>query len=398
MTIATPLSVSGRWITDANGVRVKLCGVNWAGAHQDAGVPGGLDYRSAADICAQLAGWGFNSVRFPFSESGVIGPQASVVPSASLLAANTDLQGLSVWELYQAMVEKITAAGLMVIPNKHIIYPGWCCSLSDSQGLWWNANWTNDQYRACWQAVAQAFAANPLVIGYDLNNEPRQSVIRGTTYNPTWDGSYSSTDFCGNYISAGQLIAQYDPASLIFCEGINSSGDLSGVAAHPVTLPGRAVYSVHDYPQAWAGKTYAQYSAAQQANAGYLMTEGKAPVWIGEFGIANDCLSALSASNPVSHGNGLGAGPVSQSYGAWMDSFIQFWGPSGLDADWCMWHLSGTHRKGTQPSTNQLQYNEGDRCWDGLLAQDWSGPASPAVLELLQSLMKVTQGPGIRLS
>jgi hypothetical protein len=33
MAIATPLSVSGRWITDANGNRVKLAGVNWAGAH-----------------------------------------------------------------------------------------------------------------------------------------------------------------------------------------------------------------------------------------------------------------------------------------------------------------------------------------------------------------------------
>jgi hypothetical protein len=45
MAIATPLSVSGRWITDANGNRVKLAGVNWAGARQDAMTPGGLDYR-----------------------------------------------------------------------------------------------------------------------------------------------------------------------------------------------------------------------------------------------------------------------------------------------------------------------------------------------------------------
>jgi len=42
MAIATPLSVSGRWITDVNGNRVKLAGVNWAGAHQDAMTPGGL--------------------------------------------------------------------------------------------------------------------------------------------------------------------------------------------------------------------------------------------------------------------------------------------------------------------------------------------------------------------
>jgi aryl-phospho-beta-D-glucosidase BglC (GH1 family) len=67
MAIATPLSVSGRWITDANGNRVKLAGVNWAGAHQDAMTPGGLDYRQRDDIAAQIAEWGFNSVRFPFA-------------------------------------------------------------------------------------------------------------------------------------------------------------------------------------------------------------------------------------------------------------------------------------------------------------------------------------------
>jgi hypothetical protein len=54
MAIATTLSVSGRWVTDANGHRVKLAGVNWAGAHQDAMTPGGLDYRNRADIAGQL--------------------------------------------------------------------------------------------------------------------------------------------------------------------------------------------------------------------------------------------------------------------------------------------------------------------------------------------------------
>ena len=53
MAIATPLSVSGRWIIDANGNRVKLAGVNWAGAHQDAMTPGGLDYRHRHDIAAR---------------------------------------------------------------------------------------------------------------------------------------------------------------------------------------------------------------------------------------------------------------------------------------------------------------------------------------------------------
>ena len=80
MAIATPLSVSGRWIIDANGNRVKLAGVSWAGAHQDAMTPGGLDYRQRGDIAAQIAESGFNSVRFPFALQTVTwgSPVASV--------------------------------------------------------------------------------------------------------------------------------------------------------------------------------------------------------------------------------------------------------------------------------------------------------------------------------
>jgi aryl-phospho-beta-D-glucosidase BglC (GH1 family) len=73
MSIKTPLSVSGRFIVDACGNRVKLCGVNWAGAHQDDMAPGGLDYRHRDQIATQIAAWGFNSVRFPFALATITG-------------------------------------------------------------------------------------------------------------------------------------------------------------------------------------------------------------------------------------------------------------------------------------------------------------------------------------
>ena len=43
MSLALPLSTSGRFIVDAHGRRVRLAGVNWAGASEDMGVPVGLD-------------------------------------------------------------------------------------------------------------------------------------------------------------------------------------------------------------------------------------------------------------------------------------------------------------------------------------------------------------------
>lgn len=395
MTIATPLSTSGRYIVDKNGNRVKLCGVNWAGAHEDAMVCGGLDFRPRAEIAGQIAGWGFNSVRLPFAWSTL---EAAGTVDPSTVAANPDMTQMTPWQAYQAVVEALTGAGLMVIPNCHLLYRGWCCSLQDTNGLWWNGNWTTGQFIANWRQVASTFASNPLVVAHDVKNEPRQSTINGTVYVPTWGDGNQQTDFRWLYQETGNAILASDPAALIICEGINGGGDLTGVAAHPVVLntPDRVIYSIHDYPQGWpASEPQASYIAAQHNSAGYITVAGQpftAPLWIGEFGVANDCMAALGG--PVSYGDGLGAGPVSQGYGNWWANF-QAWAHVRADLDWCTWHLSGTHVQGTAPSTNQLQYARGDRCWDGLFAQDWQGPANPAVIEALQSIMPALTGPGV---
>lgn len=48
-----PLRVRGRYITDAQGARVKLACVNWAG-HMEALIPEGLSHRPLAEIASQV--------------------------------------------------------------------------------------------------------------------------------------------------------------------------------------------------------------------------------------------------------------------------------------------------------------------------------------------------------
>ena len=65
-------------------------------------------------------------------------------------------------------------------------------------------------------------------------------------------------------------------------------GDLTAAGAQPVTpaKPGKVVYSMHDY--AWyhpSGQSQADYITSMNAKGGYLMTQGKAPVWVSEFGV-----------------------------------------------------------------------------------------------------------------
>ncbi len=389
MAIATPLSVSGRWITDAHGNRVKLAGVNWAGAHQDAMTPGGLDYRHRYDIAGQIAAWGFNSVRFPFALQTVT--WGSAVASAGV-AANPDLVGSTPWQVYTACVQALTNAGLMVIPNCHLLYSGWCCSNSDGNGLWWNANWPAAKFASEWLTVATAFADNPLVIGYDLKNEPRQATIGGTVYTPSWGDGNQDTDFCQLYTTTATAIQAVDADALFFCEGLSYAGNLTGTNTKLVT-PAKGscvVYSMHDY--AWfhqAGQSQADYITAMDNAGGFLLANGTAPVWIGEFGTGNDSLAAVGAATVIG-----AASPSDGNLGAWFSNFLAWAGQT--DVDWCWWQLDGTMCQGTTPQTNQLQWALGDRATYGLFAQDWTGVSNPALLKALQAIQAPTTGPGVQ--
>jgi endoglucanase len=146
-----PLSTSGRFIVDANGQRVRLAGVNWYGAHEDLGVAPGLDRVHRQALAQLIAGHGFNSVRLPFSLW--MTEQTAPVPS-QYLAANPDLSGATPMQVYDACVQALTGEGLIVIPNCHILDPGWCCSDDDGNGLWYNSRWPAGTFFAAWQDMA----------------------------------------------------------------------------------------------------------------------------------------------------------------------------------------------------------------------------------------------------
>ncbi len=383
MAVATPLSTSGRFIVDANGARVRLAGVNWYGASEDMGVPVGLDVVDRDTLAALIGELGFNCVRFPFSLW--MTEQTTPVPNARL-AANSDLYGATPMEVYQACVETLTAAGLIVIPNCHLLDFGWCCGNNDTNGLWFNDRWPAAKFTAAWQGLAERFQYQPLVAAMDIKNEPRPATVGGQVLTPTW-GTGASTDFAAMYASVGNLIHQINPDPLIICEGLSYACDLTGAAAHPVQLdkPGKVVYSMHDYSWFHAkGQTAAQYAEVMNKAGGYVLTEQIAPLWIGEFG---DDVGSVASINvdPTS-----GAGNAEAGW--WANIFAWL---IGADIDWCWWALNPTHGTATTPGINQLHYNWGDREPYGLLAADWSGAADPGVMNALQLILQPRTGPGV---
>jgi endoglucanase len=371
--IAMPLSTRGRFITDANGKRVRLAGVNWYGFHEDFGVAPGLDRTDRRALARLIAGLGFNSVRLPFSLW--MTEQTTPVPD-QYLAANPDLAGATPMQVFDAGVQALTDEGLIVIPNCHILDPGWCCSEDDGNGLWYNHRWPAEKFFAAWQDMATRYQANPLVAAMDIVNEPRQTRVGWRVLTPTW-GSRPKTDLVAMYTAVGNLIHQVSPHVLIICEGLSYAADLTNVARHPVQLerPGQVVYSLHDYP--WfhpGGQPRQAYLSQMHRNGGYLLTDQIAPIWIGEFG--NDTRSLANF--------GLAPSPPTGS-ATWWGNF-QAW-LTDYDVDWCWWALNPTQPKGTIPVANRHRSNWGDPEPWGLLTPDWRNVANPAVLDLLASLI-----------
>jgi endoglucanase len=373
-----PLSTSGRYLVDARGRRVRLAGVNWYGAHEDDGVAPGLDRTDRRALARRIALLGFNSVRLPFSLWMI--EQTAPVPDR-YLAANPDLSGATPLQVYDACVEALTGAGLIVIPNCHTLDAGWCCSEEDQSGLWFNDRWPAARFFAAWQGMAARYATNPLVAGMDIMNEPRRTKVGWRVLTPTW-GSRPKTDLAAMYTGVGNLIHEVSPNALIICEGPGFAADLTGVARHPVRLerPGKVVYSLHDY--SWfhpAGQPRSAYFDQMHRVGGYILTEGIAPVWIGEFG--NDTRSADNF--------GRAATPAAR----WWNN-VEDW-LTELDVDWCWWPLNPTQPRGTVPVTGRHRSGWGDPEPWGLLAPDWRGVANPAVLDILKQLIPPRTGPGV---
>jgi endoglucanase len=376
--IAPPLSTSGRFVVDATGRRVHLAGVNWYGAHEDDGVAPGLDRVHRTELAATIARLGFNSVRLPFSLW--MTRQTAPVPDP-YLAANPDLSGSSPLQVYDACVEALTAAGLIVILNCHTLDAGWCCSQDDGNGLWYNQRWPAETFLAIWRDMAARYVSNPGVAGLDIMNEPRQARVGWRVLTPTW-GSRRKTDIAAMYTEVGNTVHEVSPDLLIICEGVGFAADLAGAARRPVELkrPGKVVYSLHDYP--WfhpRGQARAAYFDEMTRHGGYLLRDQIAPLWIGEFGTDTRSLASF--------GRAPGGSDAAVWWGnaeAWITEY---------DVDWCWWPLNPTQPAGTIPGTGRRRSSWGDPEPWGLLADDWRGVRNPAVLDILQSMIPPRTGP-----
>jgi endoglucanase len=139
------------------------------------------------------------------------------------------------------------------------------------------------------------------VIGFELHNSPHNS----STIIPNW-GDGGPADWLAAAQRAGNAVLAIHPRLLIFVDGVHQmgadpywwGGNLTGAELKPVQLdvPNRVVYAAHEYPrtifpQPWFSADpnyFEQLPPIWSKYWGYLVEKNIAPVWIAEFGTADE--------------------------------------------------------------------------------------------------------------
>jgi len=383
-----PLSTRGRYIVDANGDRFKLRAGNWHGAsgtwngsgdiadpaNHHAGelayqTPLGLDRASIDTIIDGFAELGLNSVRLQFSNQMI--HDTTPVPD---LPANPELHGRTPLQVYDRVVERLTARGFAVILNNHTNTSRWCCGLDGNER--WNTSQSEQQWQDDWLFMARRYAANKRVVGADLYNEVR----RNTFDDPNW-GWGNNTDWQRASQQVGdRILTEANPDLLIIVEGINWYGipadglphgrptlEPVRTLSHTLVDSGKLVYSAHFY--GYTGPNHSGATGVGETHdpryqdmspqelrdvlyrqAFYVSAETgqhfTAPLWISEFGVGRES---------------------DQKARAWFETFVDYLVQT--DADFAYWPLVGFHnnRAGDgwallawDAAGNRMSVNDGD--------------------------------------
>lgn len=262
-----PLRTAGRYIIDSKGLRIKLVGVNWFGAHMEMLVNNGLDIAPMEDIAKSIKHMGFNSVRMSFASAMHVKNAAGEfigIPNKSLVSANRELIGMTALEIFDRSVKALTDEGLLVVLNRHMGTPGWCCTGCDGNGLWFGEDYTTQDWLDSLTFMAERYKGNPRVIGVDMLNEPRSNDNLGLM---GWWGLETPFKIMGVKLEDYRVAAargavalwKGNPDALVFVEGNLYGTLLQNVLNRPMKfadkcLSSRVVYSNHEYHWFWQGQ------------------------------------------------------------------------------------------------------------------------------------------------
>ncbi|KAI1777950.1 glycoside hydrolase family 5 protein [Hypoxylon cercidicola] len=392
-----PLSTSSRWILDADGQRVKLRCVNWAG-HQEANLPEGLNKQSVDYIADFISQQGFNCVRLTYSIDHALNPDVLVSDSFVAAAGAANVSAADMSGMYaqvadknpfvngattRAVFENVIAAlwkkGVMTILDNHVSKASWCCNIDDGNG-WWDEgfgyNDMNSRYfnTQNWldglEAIATWSVSQPGVIGMGLRNEVREWLLQGLNGREDWYNFMTQ---------AATRVHAANPDLLVVMGGTQSATDLTHIRANRnidwSAWQGKHVWEWHAYSFtvtfALAKGNCELLKQAYGLFDGFLLEQDQAytaPLLLSEFGFG------------MTGGPNGGLSDDDNAYFTCLRDYV-----TGNDGEWALWAIQGSYyvRQGAVAA---------DESW-GLMDTDWKGLRNPNVTALLAPMFQVTQGP-----
>jgi endoglucanase len=278
------LHTRGASIVDASGAAVRLTGISWFGFETSTFAPHGLWERPLDAILDDVVALGYNMLRIPFATQML---DAGSTSNGIDFAQNPGLAGKKPIEVLDALVASAGARGLRIVLDRH--RP----DAAAQSALWYTAEYSEARWIDDWKMLAQRYAKDPTVIGFDLHNEPHGAA--------TWGSGDQATDWRLAAERAGAAVQSVNPELLVVVEGVETvdgqgtwwGGNLRAAKRAPVRLPvaNHVVYSPHEYPASVAPQPWlsapdfpANLPAVWDETWGYLVAEDVAPVWIGELG------------------------------------------------------------------------------------------------------------------
>ncbi|HWZ90761.1 MAG TPA: cellulase family glycosylhydrolase, partial [Polyangiaceae bacterium] len=234
------------------------------------------NYVTEADIQA-IARWGFNSVRLPLNANSLMpeAGQPKVAPYRYDEAGFKPIDDLVRW---------CRAAGLYVILDLHAA-PGAqsAHNIADSDGearLWSEPEVYWPRTVDLWLELAARYRAEPLVIGYDLLNEPMlpgAEIGHTSQSNGPW-AAHDNRPLRALYVAITQALRAAGDHKIVFPEAGFWAMNFKDL------LPpwdDNLVYSFHFYPPPTGPKFFE--SADSTPSFGPIF-EANVPLWMGETG------------------------------------------------------------------------------------------------------------------
>ncbi len=199
-----------------------------------------------------IAEWGFNSIRLPFHYEFF-----SPINSPGVFIEDG-------FEIIDTLLVWCKKNNLYLILDMHCA-PGGQNSgnISDSDGeaKLWTVPSNQDRTIEIWRRIAERYADEDWIVGYDLLNEP---VLP--------DG-YTGTDLRNLFIRIKNAVREVDSNHIIFIEGNWYATDFAGLSPK---FDSNLVYAFHKY---WSET---DIGSIQQYRS--LRTQNIAPLWLGETG------------------------------------------------------------------------------------------------------------------